>query len=314
MHCAANVGKQGDTALFFGLSGTGKTTLSATPERILIGDDEHGWDDHSVFNIEGGCYAKVINLEAAKEPEIYKAVRFGAVVENVSFFRGTNTVDFSCKKITEYTRVSYPIDYISNALQPSVGNIPANIFFLTADAFGVLPPISKLSISQAMYFFISGYTAKVAGTEEGVIEPKPTFSACFGAPFLPLHPVVYAAMLEKKINEYQPCVWLINTGWTGGGYGVGKRMKLEYTRAMVKAALEGKLEKVSYRSHNLFGLMTPTSCPGVPSMVLDPELTWENKESYMDAANKLAGYFIRNFEKYSGFVSREIIEAGPKIN
>ncbi len=314
MHCAANVGKQGDTALFFGLSGTGKTTLSATPERKLIGDDEHGWDDHSIFNIEGGCYAKAINLEAAKEPEIYKAVRFGAVLENVSFFKGTNTVDFSCKKITENTRVSYPIDYISNALRPSVGSIPANIFFLTADAFGVLPPISKLSVSQAMYYFISGYTAKVAGTEEGVIEPKPTFSACFGAPFLPLHPVVYAVMLEKKIKEYEPCVWLINTGWTGGGYGVGKRMKLEYTRAIVKAALEGKLEKVCYRSHNLFGLMTPTSCPGVPSMVLDTELTWENKESYLDAANQLAGYFIKNFEKYSGFVSREIIEAGPKIN
>jgi len=314
MHCAANVSEKGDTALFFGLSGTGKTTLSATPERKLIGDDEHGWDDHSIFNIEGGCYAKAINLEAAKEPEIYKAIRFGAVAENVSFFRGTNTIDFSCKKITENTRVSYPIDYVSNALQPSVGNIPANIFFLTADAFGVLPPISKLSISQAMYYFISGYTAKVAGTEEGVIEPKPTFSACFGAPFLPLHPVVYAGMLEKKIKEYQPCVWLINTGWTGGGYGVGKRMKLEYTRAMVKAALEGKLEKVSYHRHCLFGLMMPASCPGVTTAVLDPRLTWENKESYLDATNQLAGYFIKNFEKYSGLVSREIIEAGPKIN
>ncbi len=314
MHCAANVGKQRDTALFFGLSGTGKTTLSASPDRKLIGDDEHGWDDHSIFNIEGGCYAKAVNLDPAKEPEIYNAVRFGAMAENVSFFKGTNIIDFSCKKITENTRVSYPVDYISNALRPSVGSIPANIFFLTADAFGVLPPISKLSISQAMYYFISGYTAKVAGTEEGVIEPKPTFSACFGAPFLPLHPVVYAGMLEKKIKAHLPHVWLVNTGWSGGGYGTGKRIKLEYTRAMVKAALKGKLEKVSYRPQGLYGLMMPASCPGVPSNVLNPELTWENKEGYLEAANQLAGYFIKNFEKYSGLVSREIMEAGPKIN
>ncbi|HEY5408394.1 MAG TPA: phosphoenolpyruvate carboxykinase (ATP) [Ginsengibacter sp.] len=314
MHCAANVGKEGDSALFFGLSGTGKTTLSASPDRKLVGDDEHGWDDDSIFNIEGGCYAKAINLDPAKEPEIYKAARFGAIVENVVFFPGTNSIDFSCKKITENTRVSYPIDYISNALQPSIGKIPDNIFLLTADAFGILPPTSKLSIQQAIYYFISGYTAKVAGTEEGVIEPKPTFSECFGAPFLPLHPVVYAHMLEKKIKEHQPRVWLINTGWTGGEYGIGSRMKLEYTRAMVMAAIEGKLESVSYRLHNLFGLMMPSSCPGVPSAILDPEFTWGNKEAYLKAANKLAGFFVNNFKKYSGDISEEIFSAGPKVH
>lgn len=313
MHCAANVGNKGDTALFFGLSGTGKTTLSASPDRKLIGDDEHGWGD-SVFNIEGGCYAKAINLNPTKEPEIYKAVRFGAVAENVSFLKGTNTIDFSSKKITENTRVSYPIDYISNALEPSIGKVPANLFFLTADAFGILPPLSKLTIQQAIYYFISGYTAKVAGTEAGILEPKPTFSACFGAPFLPLHPVVYAQMLEKKIKAHLPHIWLINTGWVGGEYGIGKRIQLEYTRAMIKAALEGKLEKVRYRRHSLFGLMMPTSCPGVPSLVLNPGLAWKNKEGYRKAASQLAGYFINNFEKYRGLVSKEIMEAGPKIN
>lgn len=314
MHCAANIGKDGDTALFFGLSGTGKTTLSASHGRKLIGDDEHGWDDDSIFNIEGGCYAKAINLDLAKEPEIYKAVRFGAIAENVSFFEGTHIIDFSSKKITENTRVSYPVDYISNALEPSVGSEPVNIFFLTADAFGVLPPISKLTVAQAMYYFVSGYTAKVAGTEDGIIEPVPTFSACFGAPFLPLHPLVYAQMLEQKIKKHQPQIWLINTGWSGGGYGTGKRMKLEYTRAIVKAALEGKMKNGTYRRLNLFGLMIPSSCPGVPSTILDPELTWKNKENYKETAHRLAGYFIRNFEKYRGIASKEIVEAGPKID
>jgi len=314
MHCAANVGRDGDTALFFGLSGTGKTTLSATPERKLIGDDEHGWDNESIFNIEGGCYAKVINLEAAREPEIYRAIRFGAIVENVTFIGETHTIDYSSKKITENTRVSYPIDYITNALKPSIGRVPANIFLLTADAFGILPPISKLSIQQAIYYFLSGYTAKVAGTEDGVLEPTSTFSACFAAPFLPLQPVIYAGMLEKKLKENEPCVWLINTGWTGGEYGIGKRIQLGFTRSMIKAALGGHLINVNYCFHKLFGLMMPTSCPDVPSLLLDPQLTWGNKESYLKTAIKLAGYFINNFKKYSEFVSREIVEAGPKIN
>jgi len=314
MHCAANVGKDGDTALFFGLSGTGKTTLSTSTERKLIGDDEHGWDDDSIFNIEGGCYAKAFNLEPAKEPEIYRAVRFGAIVENVVFFPGSHTIDFSNKKITENTRVSYPVDYISNALKPSIGKAPGNIFLLTADAFGILPPISKLSIPQAIYYFLSGYTAKVAGTEEGVIEPKPTFSACFGAPFLPLHPVIYLEMLYKKLKENKVNVWLVNTGWTGGEYGVGRRMKLEYTRSMITAALDGKLDEVSYYPHNLFRLMMPASCPGVPSLFLDPELSWKDKEAYLKTANKLAGFFVSNFKKYSEYVSQDILLAGPQIS
>ena len=244
MHCSANIGKSGDTAIFFGLSGTGKTTLSADPNRMLIGDDEHGWDDDSVFNFEGGCYAKTINLNKEKEPDIYNAIKYGAIVENVTFKDGTNTIDFASKKITENTRVSYPLNYISNALDPSIGGIPKNIFFLTADAYGILPPISKLTAGQAMYHFISGYTAKVAGTETGVKEPKPTFSACFGAPFFPLHPTRYAEMLGRKMKEHNVNIWMVNTGWNGGGYGVGSRMKLEYTRAMITAALEGKLDSV----------------------------------------------------------------------
>jgi len=314
MHCAANVGKQGDTALFFGLSGTGKTTLSTSPDRNLVGDDEHGWDNDSVFNIEGGCYAKAIHLDPAREPEIYKAIRFGAIAENVDFYKGTHTVNFSSKKITENTRVSYPLDYIHNAVIPSIGKVPSNIFLLTADAFGILPPVSKLSIPQAIYYFLSGYTAKVAGTEAGVIEPRPTFSPCFGAPFLPLHPVTYAQMLEKKIKEHQPAIWLINTGWTGGEYGVGSRMRLEYTRAIIKAALEGKLDEVNYYPHSMFRLMVPATCPGVSSGVLDPELTWKDKAAYVTSANKLAGFFISNFQKYHALVSPEILEAGPKTN
>lgn len=313
MHCAANAGSSGDTALFFGLSGTGKTTLSADPKRKLIGDDEHGWDDHSIFNIEGGCYAKVINLDVEKEPAIVEAIRHGAMLENVTFHQGSNKVDFTSKKITENTRVSYPLSHIHNALVPSVAPVPSKIFFLTADAFGILPPLSKLTREQAMYHFISGYTAKVAGTEEGVSEPKPTFSACFGAPFMPLHPTRYADMLGRKIKEHKVQVWLINTGWTGGECGVGKRIPLQYTRAMITAVLADQLEKVSFQQHEVFGIMMPTSCPGVPSRLLNPENNWSNRAGYYESANRLARIFINNFEKYKGSVSDEIIAAGPVI-
>lgn len=312
MHCSANIGKEGDTAIFFGLSGTGKTTLSTDPNRRLIGDDEHGWDDNSVFNFEGGCYAKTIELSQEKEPDIFNAIKCGAIVENITFFEGTNRIDYHSKKITENTRVSYPINFINNALEPSIGTNPKNIFFLTADAYGILPPISKLTPGQAMYQFISGYTAKVAGTEAGIKEPKPTFSACFGAPFMPLHPGVYAAMLGKKIKEDEVHVWMINTGWTGGGYGVGSRMKLAYTRAMITAALEGKLSNVSYHRHSIFGMLIPDQCPGVPTEILNPENTWQDKEAYLKTAQKLAGFFIKNFEKYKDGVNEEILEAAPE--
>jgi phosphoenolpyruvate carboxykinase (ATP) len=313
MHCSANMGNDGDTAIFFGLSGTGKTTLSADPNRKLIGDDEHGWTNDSVFNFEGGCYAKCIDLSAEKEPEIYNAIRPGALVENVTFIDGTNKIDFSNKKITENTRVSYPLTYISNALEPSIGNTPKNIFFLTCDAYGVLPPISKLTAGQAMYQFISGYTAKVAGTEAGVTEPKSTFSACFGAPFLPLHPGQYAEMLGKKMKEHNVNVWMINTGWSGGGYGVGNRMKLSYTRAMITAALEGKLDNVSYQAHPVFGMMMPAECPNVPAEILNPRNTWADKEAYDATAKHLAEQFIKNFEKYASGANEEILAAAPKI-
>lgn len=313
MHCAANVGQEEDTALFFGLSGTGKTTLSADPQRKLIGDDEHGWDEESVFNIEGGCYAKTINLDATREPGIFKAIRFGALAENVCFVGNSNVIDFNCKKITENTRVSYPLDYIDNSAKPSVAKAPANIFFLTADAFGILPPISQLTPAQAMYYFISGYTAKVAGTEKGITEPKPTFSACFGAPFLPLHPVQYAQMLGEKIKKNNVKVWLVNTGWTGGEYGTGNRIPLEYTRAIISAVLNGKPDSVAWHPQPVFHLMIPSHCPGVPSHLLNPEDAWENKEAYAKAALKLAGFFTANFKKYSGIVSKEIESAGPVV-
>jgi len=313
MHCSANVGKNGDTAIFFGLSGTGKTTLSADPKRMLIGDDEHGWDNDSVFNFEGGCYAKTIDLSKEKEPDIYNAIKYGAIVENVTFFEGTNKIDYASKKITENTRVSYPLHFINHALKVSIGKKPKNIFFLTADAYGILPPISKLTPGQAMYQFISGYTAKVAGTEAGVVEPKPTFSACFGAPFMPLHPGVYAEMLGKKIKDHHVKVWMVNTGWTGGGHGVGSRMKLEYTRAMITAALEGKLDNVPYHPHFVFGMMIPEKCPGVPSEILSAEFTWKDKDAYIKTANKLARYFIQNFEKYKDGANEEILAAAPKI-
>ena len=314
MHCSANVGAEGDTAVFFGLSGTGKTTLSADPNRKLIGDDEHGWTDDTVFNFEGGCYAKMINLSAENEPEIYNAIRPGALVENVGFVPGTTKIDFANKDITENTRISYPLSFISNALEPSIGKTPKNIFFLTADSYGIFPPVSKLTPGQAMYQFISGYTAKVAGTEAGVKEPSATFSACFGAPFLPLHPGKYAEMLGKKMTAANVNVFMINTGWSGGPYGVGSRMKLAYTRAMITAALEGKLDNVEYEAHPVFGMMMPKECPNVPSEILNPRNTWADKSAYDEKAVTLAKQFVKNFEKYASGVSEEILAAAPKID
>ena len=313
MHCSANTGEQGDTAIFFGLSGTGKTTLSADPNRKLIGDDEHGWDKDSVFNFEGGCYAKCIDLSSENEPDIYAAVKKGALLENIEFHEGTNDVDYSNTSITQNTRVSYPIDFINNIAIPSSGTNPKNIFFLTADAFGVLPPISKLTKGQAMYHFISGYTAKVAGTEAGVNEPQTTFSACFGAPFMPLHPTKYAEMLGKKMKESGVNVWLINTGWSGGEYGVGKRISLKYTRAMITAALENKLNNIEYNTHKIFGLHMPKSCPNVPSEILSPKNTWENKLAYDKKANILAKAFNDNFIQFSDHANNEILNAAPRI-
>lgn len=313
MHCSANMGNTGDVAVFFGLSGTGKTTLSADPNRKLIGDDEHGWTKNSVFNFEGGCYAKVIDLSEDKEPEIYRAIKPGALVENVGFVGNTNEIDFAAKPITENTRVSYPLNYISNALEPSIGGLPKNIFFLTCDAYGVLPPISKLNAGQAMYQFISGYTARVAGTEAGVTEPKATFSACFGAPFLPLHPGFYAKMLGEKMKENNVNIWMINTGWSGGAYGTGSRMKLSYTRAMITAALNGELDNVEFEAHPIFGMLMPKTCPSVPSEILHPRSTWNDKNEYDATAKKLAQMFINNFEKYADGVSDEILASAPKI-
>lgn len=297
MHCSANVGKWGDTALFFGLSGTGKTTLSSDPARELIGDDEHGWDEAGVFNFEGGCYAKIIDLSEQREPEIYSAVRTGALVENAGFLPGTNGIDFKSREITENTRVSYPLNYISNARIPSVTGIPQNIFFLTCDAYGVLPPISKLTPEQAMFYYINGYTAKVAGTEVGVMEPQITFSSCFGAPFLPLHPDFYAEMFRAKIEESGATVWMINTGWTGGPYGAGHRISLAYTRAMLSAALGGELDDVVFSCHPLFGLWVPQLCPGVPAELLNPRDTWEDALAYDRAAVSLLTQFAGNYER-----------------
>ncbi len=315
MHCSANVGKEGDTAIFFGLSGTGKTTLSADPNRKLIGDDEHGWtNEQTVFNFEGGCYAKVINLSAENEPEIFGAIKEGALLENV-ILNTDNTVAFENTSITQNTRVSYPIDFIQNIQQPSIGKNPKNIFFLTADAFGVMPPISKLTPSQAAYHFISGYTAKVAGTEAGVKEPIPSFSACFGAPFMPLHPTKYAEMLSQKMKEDKVNVWLVNTGWTGGAYGVGKRIKLRYTRAMINAVLQGKLGLYNYDDyhiHSVFGTAQPRTCPGVPTAVLSPRATWDNDEAYYKAAFKLTNAFRENFKKYESYANEEIRRGGPQ--
>lgn len=313
MHCSANQGKDGDTAIFFGLSGTGKTTLSADPDRKLIGDDEHGWAADNIFNFEGGCYAKCIDLSEEKEPQIYHAIREGALLENISCHPNTTVVNYADKCITENTRVSYPLHYIDNAMIPSVGHLPKNIFFLTCDAYGVLPPISRLTPEQAMYQFISGYTARVAGTEAGVTEPSTTFSTCFGAPFLPLHPVQYAQMLGEKLRQQDVQVWMINTGWTGGAYGTGQRIKLAYTRAMVAAALKGQLEKLSYKHDTIFGFTIPESCPGVPEQILDPRTTWENKEAYDEQAKELAARFIQNFKKYASLADPEILSASPII-
>jgi phosphoenolpyruvate carboxykinase (ATP) len=313
MHCSANMGENGDTALFFGLSGTGKTTLSADPKRRLIGDDEHGWSDESIFNFEGGCYAKCINLTPEKEPEIWNAIRFGSIVENTVFQEGTRVVDFDNASKTENTRCAYPIHFIDNALEPSVGGHPKNLFFLTADAFGVLPPISRLNEAQAMYHFISGYTAKVAGTEVGVTEPQVTFSACFGRAFLPLHPGRYAALLGRKMQEHRVQVWLVNTGWTGGPYGVGSRMKLAYTRAMITAALEGSLNQVSYEAHPVFGVSMPMSCPGVPAQILNPRATWSDPSAYDAKALQLAEAFVKNFDQYREGVEPRILEGEPTV-
>ena len=312
MHCSANTGKSGDTAIFFGLSGTGKTTLSADPNRNLIGDDEHGWSNDTVFNFEGGCYAKCIDLSAEKEPDIFAAIKPGALLENISFFEGTNEPNYEDGSITQNTRVSYPIDHIENIAKPSLGKNPKNIFFLTADAFGVLPPVSKLTTGQAMYHFISGYTAKVAGTEEGVTEPQTTFSACFGAPFMPLHPTKYAEMLGNKMQENNVNVWLINTGWSGGVYGVGERISLKYTRAMITAILNGELETVEYTTHEVFGLKMPTACPNVPSEILSPKNTWEDKNAYDAKANELANAFNKNFAQFADNANAEILDAAPK--
>ncbi len=314
MHCSANVGDEGDTAIFFGLSGTGKTTLSADPERKLIGDDEHGWTkENRVFNFEGGCYAKVINLTEEHEPDIFRAIKPGAILENVVLDEN-GEVDFEATSITQNTRVSYPIHHINNTQDGSVGKNPKNIFFLTADAFGVLPPISKLTPGQAAYHFISGYTAKVAGTEAGVNEPVPSFSACFGAPFMPLHPTKYAEMLSAKMKENDVNVWLVNTGWTGGPYGEGSRMKLKYTREMISSALEGKLENVDFHEHPIFGLAMPVECENVPSEVLNPRNTWKDKEAYDAKAKQLADFFQNNFEKFEQKANDEIMSGAPKAS
>ncbi|MBL7473837.1 phosphoenolpyruvate carboxykinase (ATP) [Robertkochia sediminum] len=317
MHCSANIGNDGDTAIFFGLSGTGKTTLSADPNRKLIGDDEHGWtSENTVFNFEGGCYAKVINLSAESEPEIFGAIKKGAILENV-IMNDQGEVDFADTSITQNTRVSYPIDHIDNIQKPSIGKNPKNIFFLTADAFGVLPPISKLTPGQAAYHFISGYTAKVAGTEAGIDEPVPSFSACFGAPFMPLHPTKYAEMLSAKMKEAGVNVWLINTGWTGGPYGVGKRMALKYTRAMITAAMNGELGETinheDYHIHSVFGVAQPRTCPGVPTEVLSSRQTWNNDEGYYAKAQQLADAFKENFKKFEEYANDEIKAGGPLV-
>jgi phosphoenolpyruvate carboxykinase (ATP) len=313
MHCAANIGDDGDTALFFGLSGTGKTTLSADPRRHLIGDDEHGWSDKGVFNFEGGCYAKVIRLSAKDEPQIYSMTqRFGTILENVVFDPQTHKIDLDDDTITENTRASYLLSAIDNYEPSGMGPHPRNVIFLTADAFGVLPPISRLTPEQAMYHFLSGYTAKVAGTEKGVKEPQATFSTCFGGPFMVHHPMVYARLLGEKIRKHQARCWLVNTGWTGGPYGVGQRMKIAYTRTMIDALLSGKLDGVECSPDPVFGMMVPNSCPGVPNEVLKPRQTWPDGAAYDEQAQKLAGMFISNFEQYQDAVPPEVLAAGPK--
>ena len=312
MHCSANMDPEThETAVFFGLSGTGKTTLSADPARKLIGDDEHGWSPDGVFNFEGGCYAKCINLSAENEPDIYNAIKFGSLVENVVMDPETREFDFNDGSLTENTRVGYPVNYINNAAIPGEGGIPKVVIFLTADAFGVLPPISRLDKNAAMYHFVTGFTSKLAGTERGIVEPQTTFSTCFGAPFLPLHPSVYANMLGERIEKHNTNVYLVNTGWAGGKYGVGSRMKLKYTRAMVTAALNGDLEKGEFVLDPIFNVMVPTTCPNVPDEFLSQRRLWNNDTEYEATAKDLAARFVKNFEKYSN-MPKNIIEAGPK--
>jgi len=314
MHCAANIGSDGSSAILFGLSGTGETTLSADPERRLIGDDEHGWSDNGVFNFEGGCYAKVIRLSPEAEPDIYRATRrFGSVLENVVIDEGTRRLELDDDSITENTRAAYPISYIKNREESGLGGHPKNIIMLTADAFGVLPPIARLTPEQAMYHFISGYTAKIAGTEAGLgKEPQATFSTCFGAPFMVLHPTVYANLLRERMESHKADCWLINTGWTGGPFGVGKRMKIAYTRAMVKAALDGTLAKASTETDPIFNLQIPTECPGVPEEVLDPRNTWDDKDAYDAQARDLASRFKQNFQVFADDTTVYVVAAGPR--
>jgi phosphoenolpyruvate carboxykinase (ATP) len=313
MHCSANAGPQGDTAIFFGLSGTGKTTLSAEAGRSLIGDDEHGWTDLGIFNLEGGCYAKVIDLNPLAEPEIYQTTRrFGTILENVVMDETTRRLDLGDASLTENTRGAYPVAFLPNVVDNGLGAHPANIVMLTADAFGILPPIARLSPAQAMYHFISGYTARVAGTERGVTEPQPTFSACFGAPFMPLHPAVYAELLGDRLRKHGSQVWLINTGWSGGPYGVGQRMSIAYSRAVIRAALSGDLDRVEYRVDPVFGFEVPTGCPGVPAEILDPKGTWFDPAAYDSGALELARRFAANFEQFASRASAEIAAAGPR--
>jgi phosphoenolpyruvate carboxykinase (ATP) len=312
MHCSANVGEDGDTALFFGLSGTGKTTLSTDPKRALIGDDEHGWDNHGVFNFEGGCYAKVINLDAKSEPEIYHAIRTNALLENVVMY-GEGEVDYEDNSKTENTRVSYPIEHIENHKEDLMAGHPQNIIFLTADAFGILPPVSKLTKEQAMYYFLSGYTAKVAGTERGITEPVATFSACFGEAFLPLHPTVYAKLLGEKIDTHDVHVYLVNTGWTGGGYGVGKRMSIKNTRACINAILDGTIKESEFETIDVFGLQVPKTLGDIKPNILIPRNAWEDKERYDSTRDKLAEMFVQNYKKYQTEGYEDFSEYGPKL-
>jgi phosphoenolpyruvate carboxykinase (ATP) len=312
MHCSANIGPEGDAALLFGLSGTGKTTLSADPERRLIGDDEHGWSDDGVFNFEGGCYAKCIRLSHAGEPQIWNAIRFGAVLENVVLDPTTRRPDYDDRRHTENTRAAYPVEHIDNVEPTGRGGHPKNLLFLTLDAFGILPPLARLTPAQAQYYFLSGYTAKAAGTETGVTEPQATFSTCFAAPFLPLPPARYAEMLQQKLQQHQATVWLVNTGWTGGSFGQGRRIELGHTRRLVSAALSGALKDVPFTPDPVFGVLVPQSCPGVPAEILQPRRTWKNPDEYDARARHLAGLFQNNFKGYAGGVSEEVRTAGPR--
>jgi len=314
MHCSANVGAGGDVALFFGLSGTGKTTLSADPSRRLIGDDEHGWSNHGVFNFEGGCYAKVIRLSKEAEPQIYNAIKFGSLIENVIIDSESLEPDYDDDAITENTRATYPVEHIPGCVIPGIGAHPRNIIFLTCDAFGVLPPIAKLTPAMAMYHFLSGYTAKLAGTEVGIDEPEATFSTCFGAPFMPLAPTVYAKLLGERMARHETSCWLVNSGWSGGPYGEGKRMSIAITRALLAAALDGKLGGVGYDRDPIFNVLVPDSCPGVPSEVLVPRNTWKDKEAYDAKAGQLARLFAKNFEQYADQAGSDVVEAGPRLD